>query len=102
MFDIHQMIDSIIEEEYALFKGLVGGNYTAFCTLYADIMGKLAALREGAKKDADAKKAQMEELKRQLERASTPQEFPESGGVIGGETVSYDFSEKGDDDGTIR
>lgn len=95
MFDIHQMIDSIIEEEYALFKGLVGGNYTAFCTLYADIMGKLAALREGAKKDAEAKTAQMEELKRQLDRALSD-DGEIHGNVIGGETVTYDFSDKGD------
>ena len=96
MFDIHQMIDSIIEEEYALFKGLVGGNYTAFCTLYSDIMGKLAALREGAKKDEDAKKAQMEELKRQLERALAD-DGEIHGNVIGGETVTYDFTDKGEE-----
>ena len=94
MFNIHEMIDSIIEEQYSLFKGLVAGNYTAFCSLYADVMGKLAALREGAKKDADAKAAQIEELKRQLERALNPEEL--SGNIIGGETVTYDFTDKGD------
>lgn len=96
MFDIHQMIDGIIEEEYALFKGLISGNYTAFATLYADIMGKLAALREGVKKDADAKNKIIEDLKAQLNRALMPQEMPEGGGIIGGETVELDFSDKGD------
>lgn len=93
MYDINQMIDSIIEEQYALFKGLISGNYTAFCTLYADIMGKLSALRDGVKKDADAKNKIIEDLKAQLNCALQPQEMPENGGIIGGETVTLDFSE---------
>lgn len=97
MYDINQMIDSVIEEQYALFKALISGNYTGFATLYADIMGKLAAMRDGVKSDAEAKKKQIEELKEQLRRATEPPEFPEGGGIIGGDTVTLDFS-KGDSD----
>lgn len=92
MYDINQMMDGVIEELYTLFKALVSGNYTGFCALYSDMMSKLAAMRDGIKSDADAKARQIEELKEQLARATADVDIPEGGGVIGGETVAYDFS----------
>ena len=92
MFDIHQMIDSLIEETNALMQSLVSGNYTGFCTLYADIMGKLVALRKGVKEDADAKAAQMEDLKAQIKRLQEL-EVEDGGYIDGGETQTYSLFE---------
>ena len=91
MFDVHQIIDSIIEEQYGMFKGLVSGNYSAFCTFFADIMGKLAALREGVKKDEEAKNAQIEDLKAQIKRLHDL-EVEDGGRIEGGETKSFDYN----------
>lgn len=88
MYTIHEIIDSLIEEHYALFKALASGDYTGFCTLYADIMSKLAALRTGAKEHEAAKAAQIEDLKVQLKRALTPEP---GGETIGGETAHYNY-----------
>lgn len=95
MYNVHEIIDSLIEEQYAMFKALVGGNYSGFCTLYADIMSKLAALRKGAKEDDEAKKAQIEDMKAQLRRALESKVEP-GGSVEGGETETYNYMDGGE------
>ena len=95
MYTIHEIIDSLIEEHYALFKALISGNYSGFCTVYADMMSKLVALRKGVKEDADAKAAQFEDLKAQLKRAHEIE--PEPGGSVeGGETTTYNYLDRGE------
>ena len=95
MYTIHEIIDSLIEEEYALFKALISGNYAGFCVAFSDIMSKLAALRAGAKQDEDDKKAQIDDLKAQLKRANEPN--PEPGEtVIGGVTKTYNYFGEGE------
>ncbi len=41
-----EIIDALIVDANALFGHLVGGNYTQFCTKYAEIMQMLVRLRE--------------------------------------------------------
>lgn len=86
MHDIHEMIDSLIVELDDLFKALAGGNSARFCALYADMMSKLGALREGAKEDAEAKARQIENLKEQIKRLTTPA-AGDGEIIVGGETI---------------
>lgn len=95
MYNVHEIIDSLIEEQYAMFKALVGGNYSGFCTLYADSMSKLAALRNGVKEDMQAKAAQIDDLKAQLKRALESTVEP-GGSVEGGETETYNYMDRGE------
>jgi hypothetical protein len=90
MYTNSELLDSVITEMYALFKGLISGNYTGFCAAFVDILSKLSSLREGLKKADEANAKRVEELKAQLERALTVE--PEPGGkTIGGETTHYNY-----------
>lgn len=92
MYTGQELMDAIITEMYELFKALISGNYTAFCTLFADIMSRLAALRKGMKDDAEAKAKQIESLRAQLERATTPAQPAPGGEIIGGQTTTIDLT----------
>ena len=92
MYTSEELLDSIIEEMYGLFKALISGNYAGFCTLFSDMISKLASLRTGMKSDKAAKDAQIEDLKGQLKRALEPEE-PEPGGItVGGDTTIYNYN----------
>lgn len=93
MYTWRELLDSIIEEMYAMFKALISGNYTGFCTFFADMISKLTALREGLEKDAKAKQAQIDDLEAQLRKANEPV-FEPGGQTVGGETTRIDFTEE--------
>ena len=90
MYTWKELLDSIMEEMYAMFKALISGNYTGFCTFFADMISKLSALREGLEKDAKAKQAQIDDLEAQLRKALEPV-VEEGGVVVGGETTRIDY-----------
>lgn len=90
MYTWKEILDSIIEEMYALFKSLISGNYTGFCSFFVDVLSKLSALREGMEKDAKAKQAQIDDLEAQLRKALEPV-VEEGGVVVGGETTRIDY-----------
>ena len=99
MYTSEELLDSIIEEMYGLFKALISGNYAGFCTLFSDIISKLASLRTGMNSDKAAKDAQIEDLKCQLKRALKPEE-PEPGGLtVGGETFTYNYDPNNNEGG---
>lgn len=87
-----QLLDSIITEEYEMFKALVAGNYAQFCAMFADIISKLASLRGGLKDEQKAHDECVEDLKAQLKRALTPETEP-GGLVVGGETHNINFGQ---------
>ncbi|MBO5917363.1 MAG: hypothetical protein J6Q14_01180 [Oscillospiraceae bacterium] len=89
MYTSEELLDSIIEEMYGLFKALISGNYAGFCTLFSDMISKMAALRTGLKNDKAAKDKQIEDLKAQIQRMASE---PEPGGTsLGGETTVYNY-----------
>ena len=93
MYKSNEIVDSIIEEMYGLFKQLITGNYAGFCAMFSDIISKLAALRKGLKDEQDAKQRQIDDIKAQLERATRPDPGPGEQ-VIGGGTTEYRFGVK--------
>lgn len=97
MYSSDELMDGIITELYDLFKALISGNYAPFCTLFADIVSKLAALRKGMKDERAAKENQIRDLEAQLKRATQPLE----GGaqVIGGETTEYRYGTGNNEEG---
>lgn len=90
MLTNQELLDSIITEEYEMFKALVAGNYAKFCAAFADIISKLASLRGGLMAEQKAQEECMEDLKAQLERALEPLVEP-GGVVVGGGTVELDM-----------
>lgn len=96
MYSSDEMVDGIITEMYELFKALICGNYAPFCTIFADIVSKLAALRKGLKDERAAKENQIRDLEEQLRRATKPLE----GGaqVIGGETTEFHYGTGSDEE----
>lgn len=95
MYSSSEILDSIIEEMYRLFQALITGNYSNFCTLFADIISKLAALRKGLGEEQASKERQIEELRAQLERATRPDPGPGEQ-VIGGGTTEYHYGPRTD------
>ena len=93
MYTSDEMLDSIITEMYELFKSLISGNYAGFCTIFADIISKLAALRKGLKDERAAKEKTIKDLEEQLKRATTPEPLGPGEQTIGGETTVFDFRE---------
>lgn len=92
MYTSAELIDSIITEQQELFKALIIGNYPAFCTIYADVVSKLAALRKGVESDAEAKKKEIDALKARLNEL-TEQTQVKGAKIIGGEIVEIDMNE---------
>ena len=90
MYTGEQLINSIITEINELFKCLVIGNYAGFCTIYADIVSKLAALKDGVKANAEAKAKEIDGLKDQLKKMS--EALRESERIEGGEIVEIDMN----------
>jgi hypothetical protein len=93
MYTSEELLDSIIEEMYQLFKALISGNYAGFCTLFSDMISKLASLRSGMKSDKAAKEKQIKDLEDQLKRALEPKPLSPGQVTIGGETTTFNFRE---------
>lgn len=93
MYTSEELLDSIIEEMYQMFKALISGNYAAFCTLFSDMISKLASLRKGLKSDKAAKEKQIKDLEDQLKRALEPEPLGPGQVTIGGETTTFNFRE---------
>ena len=97
MYTNEELLDSIIEEMYGLFKALISGNYAGFCTLFSDMISKMASLRTGLKNDKAAKDKQVEDLKAQIKRLTA--EAEPGGTSLGGETTVYNYGPKTNEGG---
>lgn len=95
MYTSDELLDSIITEMYEMFKALISGNYAGFCTIFSDIISKLAALRKGLKDERSAKNKTIKDLEEQLERATKPVPLGPGEQTIGGETTTIDFGVRG-------
>ena len=67
LYDSAGFTDTIIMDCNNVVKQLVSGNYIAFCNGMAEIVKKLALLKDGTEKEKEDLKKQIGELREQLE-----------------------------------
>ena len=69
LYDSAGFTDSIILDCNKAVKQLVSGNYIAFCNGMAEIVKKLALLKDGVKNEKEDLERQISELRERLERS---------------------------------
>ena len=74
LFDSVGFIETIILDCNNAVKQLVGGNYIAFCNGMAEIVKKLAVLKEGVDNEKQAMTKQVDEMGKQLENERSRQD----------------------------